>query len=93
MGEITTKYSKPFKNLLRNRWNNTPKDVVIVHGFAPSPTLPNISPFIIKVETYLRLAKIPYAVSYPYGTNELRRKKYSTPKINILDGLSGHLGS
>jgi len=46
----------------RNRWRNTPKNVVIVHGLPPATILPNASPFVLKVETYLRLAKIPYQV-------------------------------
>jgi len=43
--------------LSRARWNNTPKDVVIVHGFPRGRKTPNASPWILKVETYCRMAK------------------------------------
>ncbi|KAK6186997.1 hypothetical protein SNE40_006251 [Patella caerulea] len=37
-----------------------PKDVVIVHGLRKGPYCPSLSPFCLKVETYLRMNKIPY---------------------------------
>lgn len=39
-----------------------PKDVVLVHAFPKGRFAPNVSPFVLRLETYLRLAKIPYQV-------------------------------
>lgn len=55
-------YPKRYLNFYRSRWSNTPKDVVVLHGFPEGVTCPNISPFVLKLETYLRMAKIPYEV-------------------------------
>lgn len=40
-----------------------PKDVVLVHALPRGRLAPNISPFVLRLETYLRLAKIPYQVN------------------------------
>ncbi|XP_005109494.2 failed axon connections homolog [Aplysia californica] len=37
-----------------------PTDTVILHQFGPAPAVPSVSPFVIKLETYLRAAGIPY---------------------------------
>jgi len=50
------------KKRMLARWTNTPKDVIIVHRFPSASTLPNASPFVIKLETYLRMTKIPYEI-------------------------------
>ncbi|XP_021945780.1 failed axon connections homolog isoform X1 [Folsomia candida] len=47
-----------------DRWNNTPKDLVILHGFEAAKTMPNASPFVLKVQTYLRMANIPHKMDY-----------------------------
>ncbi|XP_052090757.1 failed axon connections homolog [Mytilus californianus] len=39
-----------------------PKDTVILHQYGRAPYAPSMSPFAIKLETYLRMAKIPYMV-------------------------------
>lgn len=44
----------------RKRWAKIGKDVVVLHGFPRGRFTPNTSPFVIKLETYLRLAKITY---------------------------------
>ncbi|KAH9508363.1 hypothetical protein Btru_050922 [Bulinus truncatus] len=36
------------------------RDTVVLHQYGASPTVPSISPFVMKLETYLRAAKIPY---------------------------------
>ena len=40
-----------------------PADVVILHQIGRAPWAPSMSPFPIKLETYLRMAKIPYQVN------------------------------
>ena len=39
-----------------------PRDVVILHQVGRGPFSPSVSPFVMKMETYLRMAKIPYQV-------------------------------
>jgi len=42
------------------KWSNTPKDVVILHGFPPGKTIANASPFVLKLQTFMRMANIKY---------------------------------
>jgi len=42
------------------KWSNTPKDVVILHGFPAGKTIANASPFVLKVQTFMRMANIKY---------------------------------
>lgn len=44
---------------------NFEKDVVYLYQFTRTPMLPSISPFCLKVETWLRLAGLKYEVSVP----------------------------
>ena len=37
--------------------------VIVLHQFAPAFGLPNASPFCMKLETYLRLAGLPYRLA------------------------------
>ena len=39
---------------------------VILHQFPPGKNIPSISPFCLKLETFLRINKIPYENSYGY---------------------------
>lgn len=42
---------------------NFEKDVVYLYQFSRTPTIPSVSPFCLKVETWLRLAGLKYEVS------------------------------
>lgn len=42
---------------------NFEKDVVYLYQFSRTPTIPSISPYCLKVETWLRLAGLKYEVS------------------------------
>lgn len=42
---------------------NFEKDVVYLYQFSRTPVIPSISPYCLKVETWLRLAGIKYEVS------------------------------
>jgi hypothetical protein len=40
-----------------------PKDKVILHVFPRTKTIPNMGHFVMKLETYLRIHKIPFQVN------------------------------
>ncbi|ODM89035.1 hypothetical protein Ocin01_17646 [Orchesella cincta] len=42
------------------KWDEAPKDKLILHTLWRCKPMPSISPFGLKLETYLRMAKIPY---------------------------------
>ncbi|OXA55844.1 failed axon connections homolog [Folsomia candida] len=42
------------------RWNHTKKDVVIMHAIRRGRTVCHPSPYVVKLETWLRMAKINY---------------------------------
>ncbi len=48
----------------RAKWAAYGKDVVVVHSIERSKFTPNISPFPMKLETWLRMAEIPYKVNF-----------------------------
>ena len=48
--------------LFRDSWNNAGKDVVVLHMFWRGKHSPGMSPFVIKVETFLRMFNIKYIV-------------------------------
>ncbi|XP_047484501.1 failed axon connections homolog isoform X2 [Penaeus chinensis] len=48
----------------RRKWNEAGKDVVVLHMFNRGYTCPSLSPFVVKLETYLRMADIPYQIDH-----------------------------
>ena len=48
----------------RAQWKERSKDKVILHQFPRGKLAPNMSPFCLQLETYLRMANIPYEVLY-----------------------------
>lgn len=48
------------------------KDIIYLYQFSRTPFLPSISPYCLKVETWLRLAGLKYEVSAPiYIVNKI----------------------
>ena len=72
----------PSKSKLRQQWNNAGKDVVVLHQFFRARHAPNGSPFPIKLETYLRIAKIDYEFRVAPVQNVQRT--YTSPGINLV---------
>ncbi|KAK3720482.1 hypothetical protein RRG08_058370 [Elysia crispata] len=48
---------KPMESFLVS---SAPKDTVVLHQYGAAPSVPSISPFVMKLETFLRVADIPY---------------------------------
>ena len=74
------------------------RDVVVLHQFSRAPSCPNISPFALKVETFLRATNTRYVVdeSQPFGPLgkcpwiTLNGREYADSSL-ILDVLSSQL--
>ena len=51
------------------KWSHLGKDVVVLHGLGRTYTCPSVSPFVIKLETFLRIAKVKYEFDHksPFG--------------------------
>ncbi|XP_046551644.1 failed axon connections homolog [Haliotis rubra] len=48
------------KLLLKQKAKENPRDTVILHQIGRGPYAPSLTPFAVKLETYLRMARIPY---------------------------------
>lgn len=46
-----------------------PKDTVILHQFPPNKSCPSLSPFCLKLETWLRMTNIKYQVILKNSNN------------------------
>ena len=56
------------------------RDMVYLAQFPPSPNVRSISPFSLKLETWLRLAKIPYKNIY---TRKFAKSSHTIPYIEL----------
>ena len=63
----------------RKEWENVDKDTVILHQFWRGKFCPNLSPYALKIESFIRLAKIKYVVSILY-----LKVSYNSLYIKIL---------
>ncbi|XP_043190776.1 failed axon connections homolog [Amphibalanus amphitrite] len=63
----------------RQRWSQAGKDVVVLHQFERGTNMPNLSPFALKLETFLRMANIQYVVD----TEEPQGVRGKCPWITI----------
>ena len=64
----------PSKAELRAQWDNAPENKVILHQMGRARTRPNMSPFALKLETYLRVAGIDYELDFtqPMGAKGIK---------------------
>jgi len=69
------------RKLNRFTADKCPKDVVVMHGLNRTSRVPSLSPFVLKLETFLRMTKIPYT----YDDNPLNSfgPKGKTPWISL----------
>lgn len=58
----------------RQRWNNAGKNIVVLHQFDRGTTIPNLSPFALKLETYMRMTNIKYIVDIEEPMGSVRGK-------------------
>ena len=49
--------------------------MITLHQFPASKAFPNLSPFCVKLETYLKLAKIPYQIKYTMDPRSAPKQK------------------
>ncbi|XP_037793156.1 failed axon connections homolog [Penaeus monodon] len=63
----------------RSRWQQAGRDVIVVHCPSPGRFTPNLSPFVLKLLTFLRLSGLPHLVDHkePFGP------KGKTPWITL----------
>ncbi len=66
-------HSKPTR-AEREKWKAMGPETIVVHFFQRGKTCPSISPFVLKLETYLRMANIKY---------EAETKNYVGPKGKV----------
>ena len=55
----------PGRTELRADWNNAGKDVVVLHMMERGRTRPNLSPFALKFETFLKVRTLRELVVKP----------------------------
>ena len=72
-------YGKYKRHQRRQRWSQAGKDVVVLHQFERGTNMPNLSPFALKLETFLRMANIQYVVD----TEEPQGQRGKCPWITI----------
>ncbi|KAK7456551.1 hypothetical protein BaRGS_00039349 [Batillaria attramentaria] len=62
-----------------------PKDTVILHQIGRGPYAPSMTPYAVKLETYLRMAKIPYQNCHdmkPSGKGKWPWVEYNDDKVS-----------
>lgn len=64
---------------------NYPRDVVILHEIGSAPGLPSASPFVMKLQTFLRMANIKYQNEPDALTNRSRAGKFPWISYNDED--------
>jgi len=63
---------------LREKWDKAGENVVVLHQFPRPGTIPNLSPFPIKLETFLRAMKIEYVNDFEEPLSEKQKCPWIT---------------
>ena len=63
---------------LREKWDKVGENVVVLHQFPRPGTIPNLSPFPIKLETFLRAMKIKYVNDFEEPLSEKQKCPWIT---------------
>jgi len=61
---VVQKFRKHLAESKWERWNHLPKDKIVMHAVQRGGTIPHGSPFVVKLETFMRMAKIPYETDF-----------------------------
>lgn len=56
--------------------SNFEKDIIYLFQFSRTPLLPSLSPYCLKVETWLRLAGLKYEVSFYFFSLSLKERSF-----------------
>ncbi|XP_062596264.1 failed axon connections homolog [Saccostrea cucullata] len=59
-----------------------PRDMIIHHTISRGPFAPSFTPFSVKLETYFRMAKVPYQNEFDSGTNMSSKGKMTWIEYN-----------
>lgn len=73
----------------RQQWNSVGRDVVVLHQFPRNKNCINLSPYPIKLETYLRMNGISYVCDFEYYTGPKGKSPWIT--INGQDVADSQL--
>ncbi|XP_062605800.1 failed axon connections homolog [Saccostrea cucullata] len=71
-----------FKKFTKNSKKSYPRDTVIHHTVPRGPFAPSLTAFAVKLETYLRMAKVPYQNEYDSGRNRSSKGKITWIEYN-----------
>ncbi|XP_060064256.1 failed axon connections homolog isoform X2 [Ylistrum balloti] len=78
-GAVLTGVWKGFRSRRTIR-KEYPRDTIVIHQIGRGPYVPSLTPFAIKLETYLRLEGIPYEVVHSWS-----RRSTRTGKVPFLE--------
>ena len=85
---------------LKQKWASVPEGTAVLHQYPRTLTCPTPSPFVLKLETYLRMAKIPYVVDHTQPAGPLGKCPWITfngkdmgDSQLIIEFLSDKLGT
>nr|XP_011456795.2 failed axon connections homolog [Crassostrea gigas] len=70
------------KRLKKREKKNYPPNTIIHHQVGRGPYAPSQSPFAVKLETYLRMAKVPFMNEHDSETNRSSKGKFTWIEYN-----------
>jgi len=73
---VATKSEAPPAQKFNVHKTNFEKDIIYLYQFSRTPLLPSLSPYCLKVETWLRLVGLKYEVSGGHKSGEKNHRKF-----------------